>query len=197
MGWMCSWVGVQGATRSAVLARLGFEETGPAVIPGVRDAAFSAGDVGDWIIVFSETFDWGSPEQALSLSDLGLTVSLQFEDKVEMTSVACGARDGVELWRVSHVNDVGRELVAAGEMPPEFDDIRDRLMREQAGDDGSCDYLHDIPIEVAKSVTGYRTDDWEPPFAALKRIGEAAEPAREPGGGLFAMLRGIFGGSGR
>ena len=117
-----------------------------------------------------------------------------------MTSIACAAKDGVELWRVSHVNsdEEGEALEVTGDPPPAFVGIRDRLLQKQAEADGdSVDYLHDIPIEVAKSVCGYRADDWEPPFAALRRIGETAESkpaAATAGGGLFGLLRGLLGG---
>lgn len=194
MGWMCSWVGVQTTDREALLNALGMVEAGDDVEPGSRSSDWSIGELpGGWLIVFSEGFEWGSPERARELSAFGRAVSLQFEDKVDMTSVACEARDGVELWRVSHSAEE-EDLEITGEPPPGFESIRDRLSQDQEEEDGeSVDYLHDIPIEVAKSVCGYRADDWIPPFAALRQVrpSPAAGPAAP--GGLGRFLKGLFG----
>jgi hypothetical protein len=200
MGWMCSWVGVQGVQgvqRTEVLETLGLVETGQVVEPGSGASTWCVGEVeGGWLIVFSEDFDWGNPERVRNLSAFGLTVGLQFEDKVEMTSIACAAQDGVELWRVSHVNsdDEHKALIVTGDPPPAFKDIREALINEQAeADDDSVDYLHDIPIEVAKSACGYRADEWLPPFMAVRPIGAPAEPARAAQGhGFLDFLKGLF-----
>lgn len=196
MGWMASWAGVRGASREAVLAALGFEETGELVEPGSRGRNFSIGEVGDgWVIVFSEDFEWGTPERVVELSRLGPALGLQFEDKVEMTAIACGAENGVETWRVSHVNDEGREISVSGDPPPGFAQIRDECLRLQAEDPSDdVDYLHELPLDLCKSVCGYRADDWLPPFMAVKRIGAPAKAERRAeharGGGFFSRLFG-------
>lgn len=200
MGWMASWVGVQGVSRETVMEALSFEETGDMVEPGSRACDFSVGEVDDgWVIVFSEDFDWGTPARVVELSRLGPAVGLQFEDKVEMTSIACGAENGVELWRVSHVNEPGREIEVSGNPPAAFTEIRDRVLEDQEADKtGGVDYIHELPLEVAKSVCGYMADDWIPPFLGVKPIGAPekrgmkAAPARAPsqGGGFFSRLFG-------
>jgi len=178
MGWMSSWIGVQGAAKAAVLDGLGLVEVGGEVEPGSGRAAFGCGELpGGWVIVFSEDFEWADRERLLEASRLGLAIACQFEDKVEMTSVASVAQDGVELWRVFHKNDPYGRLDVSGEPPAEFAGIRDQLFREQeedGGEDSPADYLHDIPLELAKSVCGYRADESEAVFVALKRIGAAA-----------------------
>jgi len=198
MGWMASWIAVKGVPKAALFEALGVRETDEEVYPGTRGEGLGYAQSPDgWIILFSEEFDWADRERVLELSRLGPTVGLQFEDKIEMTSVATGARDGVELWRVYHDN-AGRELEVSGEPPPEFAAIRDRLFKEQAdaaGETLRTDYLHDIPLEVAKAACGYRADDWEEPFIGLEdplaaaRAAElAAERAARPG--FFSRLFG-------
>jgi hypothetical protein len=180
MGWMCSWVAVQGGDKPAVLEHLGLAETSRSVDPGSREAPFSCAQIGGWLIVFSEDFDWGDRKRVAELSRFGLAVGCQFEDKVEMTSVACAARDGVELWCVSHVNDPIYRLDVSGEPPAELAAIRDRLIAEQDADGGeasSVDFIHDIPLEVAKAACGYRTDDVEDPFVALQSTRASASPS--------------------
>ena len=183
MGWSCSWVGVQGSTRAEVLGALGFVETDEMAEPGSGEAKWSASEVDDgWLIVFSENFDWGGPDRVRDLSALGPSVGLQFEDKVAMTSIACAAKDGVEIWRVSHVNGPGEPLVVTGDPPPTFEEIRREFAQKQAEDD-DVDYFHEVPIETVKSVCGYRADDWEPPFTVVRQVGAAAESEPARGGG--------------
>jgi hypothetical protein len=120
MGWMCSWVAVK-ADKAAVLDALEFVETGEESEPGSRAAPFCVAErPGGWTVVFSEDFEWGDPGRVTELSRLGLAVGCQFEDKVEMTSVACAAEAGVELWSVFHNADPIDRLDVTGAPPPEF-----------------------------------------------------------------------------
>src|SRR4051794_40110618 len=105
MGWMASWVAVQGAAKSEILEHLGLVESGGEVLPGTRAAPFSSREFpGGWLVIFSENLEWASPKRLLDLSHFGFAIACQFEDKVEMTSSLTAARDGVELWRVFHDN---------------------------------------------------------------------------------------------
>ena len=201
MGFMCSWIAVKGVSKDALLASIGMVETDGRheVFPAHRQVNFCVSErPNGWTVLFSEDIDWASHERILELSRLGPAVGLQFEDKVEMESIATGAENGVELWRVYHSNDPKKpELDVRGTPPSEFAGIRDGLLKEREDDDGdgpSCDYLHDIPLETAKAACGYRTDEVEEPFTALKPIGaddgEAAYGRRrEP---FFRSLFGLF-----
>ena len=173
MGWMCSWIAVKGVAKGELLKVLDLAETGEVVEPGGRTARICCGVRPDgWVVLFSEDFDWGDEQRVLDLSRLGPTVGCQFEDKVEMTSIACGAENGVELWRVAHRNDPIYRLDVSGNLPAEFAEIRARHFREQEEDGGeasSTDFIHDVPLELAKSVCGYRADDdQETVFVALE-----------------------------
>lgn len=206
MGWMCSWVAVQGVAKGDVLAVLDLVETGEQVEPGSRRRGLSCLErPNGWTVVFSEDFDWADRKRVLDLSRLGLVIGCQFEDKVEMTSIASAARDGVELWRVAHVNNPIYRLDVSGDPPVELAAIRDRFFREQDEDGGeksSADYVHDVPLEVAKAACGYRADDEEALFAALQPAGKATAKASPAGTtaeapvrrGLLGGLLGLFGG---
>jgi hypothetical protein len=185
MGWSASWIAVD-ASREVVLEALDLNETGEEVMPGSRVGRLSCATLPNgWFVVFSEDFDWATPERAKGLSRLGLAVACQFEDKVEMTSTACAARDGVEMWRVFHdsVSTLYR-LDVSGEPPAELAVIRDRCFKEQDEDGGEkspADFVHDVPLELAKVVCGYRHDDEARPFMRLlssARESEAETPRR-------------------
>ena len=131
MGWSCSWVAVKGADPEEVLAALDLVETGQEALPGSRSAPMCYALRPDgWLILFSEDFDWAERAKVLELSRFGMTVRCQFEDKVEMTSVATCAEAGVELWRVFHVNDPLYRLDVSGEPPAVYASIRDAHIRE-------------------------------------------------------------------
>lgn len=77
-----------------------------------------------------------------------------------MVSRATGWRDCQLQWSVTHDAQKGLlHLDVQGELPAEFAAIRDRKFAEQAADDGTCDYLFDIPVETARSAAGYRHDE--------------------------------------
>jgi len=138
------------------------------------------------MVVFSERFDWADRPRTLDLSKLGLVVSCQFEDKVMMASVARCARAGAELWSIAHDNETSiYRLDITGEPPAEFETSRKRLFEEQAaagGEDSSTDYIHDVPLEVAHAICGYRHDKEQAAFTVLKamRRSPGQTPDRRP-----------------
>jgi hypothetical protein len=191
MGWMCSWVAVKGAAKAEILEALDLEETERTVEPGGGEAAFCIGErPGGWTVVFSDDFDWGDRERVVGLSRFGQAVGCQFEDEVEMMSVACAAEAGVELWRVFHVNDPIDRLDVSGEPPAVLAEIRARLLREQQADEDT-DHMHDAPIELAKAACGYRADEDEGEFVALTRR-RSASGGEAPRTGLLGKLFGAF-----
>ena len=192
MGWMCSWLAVQGAVKAELLDALNLTETGRQVEPGSGAAFLSCAERPDgWLVLFSDDFDWADRDQILEMSRFGLTVGCQFEDKVEMTSVARAARHGEELWSISHANNPKQRLEISGEPPGEFAAIRDRLFREQeeaGGEEAGVDFVHEIPLEVARSVCGYRADEDEMLFRGLARAGGSAEDGKPRKPVLLSIL---------
>lgn len=190
MGWMASWVAVQGGLKAEIFDHLGLTETGEETFPGSRGAPLSFREFPDqWLVIFSEDFDWASAEVLLELSRFGLALACQFEDKVEMTTVLSAARDGATLWRVFHDNvGSGHRLDVTGEPPAAFAAIRDAALAEQRQADANgedVDFLCEAPLELARAVCGYRPDEEEAAFTVLRRRGASA-PA--DGGGQLSFL---------
>lgn len=191
MGWMCSWVGVR-APQAGVLEALDFVRTGEPAQPGSRGARFSVAEIPDgWTIVFSEDFEWVGRIDAAALSALGDVLGCKFEDKVDMATAAFLVRGGREIWRVEHENDLDRLVVVTGEPPPLFETLRDALWRKQEADDG-VDYLHDLPLDLAKAICGFRVDDDdELEFEAVRpRNAPVKAAAAAKKGGFLARLFG-------
>lgn len=89
-----------------------------------------------------------------------------------MCSIATGWKDGRRCWSARHDADRGIEnLATEGDLPPVFSSIRDQLLSKQR-ERGGCDYVFDIPVATAESLTGYRYDQHIPalgnePFEVL------------------------------
>jgi hypothetical protein len=90
------------------------------------------------------------------LSSSGCELVTCFVEEHVMVSRATGWKDGHLRWSVTHDAQKGlMHLDVQGEPPPGFAAIRDRKLAEQAADDGSVDWLFEIPVETARSVVGY------------------------------------------
>ena len=96
-----------------------------------------------------------------------------------MVSRATGWKDGQLRWSVTHDAQKGLlHLDVQGELPPEFAAIRDGKLTEQAAGDRDVDYLFDIPVEMARSVAGYRHDEDVPGLSGA--VFEVLAPPKEP-----------------
>ena len=173
---MCSWIAIRTDAKDKVLDHLGLVETGMPVQPGSRAKPMSVHQSRDgWTFVFAEDFEWADRAQVLDLSRFGLTLGVQFEDKIDMTAILCAAEQGRELWSVSHINDPDHLLEVTGEPPAEFEVIRRKYEKEQAEDDDDVDWLQEIPLELARRLSGYRVDEDLIDFIALARPSAEAE----------------------
>jgi hypothetical protein len=195
MGLSCSWIAIKGASQADLLDAIGMETSDQKVIPGEQSTKFSFHSFPNgWSVLFSEDFDWGDHERVRDLSRFGSAIGCQFEDHVEMTSTAVGAKDGVELWRVHHFNTPKYRLDISAAPPSELEAIKAKFFRlqdEDGGEKSSVDYICEIPISLAKAITGYHPleDDSDEMtyFTALKLLGAAEpEPYKRPG--LFSLL---------
>jgi hypothetical protein len=128
-----------------------------------------------WTILFSEDFGWADSGQILKLSRFGMAVGVQFEDKVAMEATTYVAEKGKRLWRVSHNAEDDEPLEVRGTPPEEFAAIRRKFEQKQAKDD-SVDWLSEIPLELARMISGYRVDEDAIDFVALESVAVARSP---------------------
>ena len=97
-----------------------------------------------------------------------------YANETVMNSYACEWDKGTEQWSVYHDAQRGIEhLEVTGNLPCEFQSIRDRLLAEQTGSDDT-DFVFDIPIELFAARGGIRYDQdipgaGEEPWEILSR----------------------------
>ena len=157
MGYSVSWLAIRGKDPSEVRDELGVSGTGEH--EDVPESPLLGADLpGGWYLLFANRCDYADNAPLAKLSRRGELVTCAVEEHV-MYSSAAGWRDGSPLWSIVHDCQQGAEHHdAQGELPPPFASIRDRLMAEQA-DRADADYVFDVPVEVAKALTGFRHDE--------------------------------------
>jgi hypothetical protein len=185
MGVMCSWVAIQGAAKDEILEALKLAETGAEVLPGERRALFCCREFrGEWLVIFSEDFEWATPELTAELSRFGLAMGCKYEDKVAMTSAIWAMRDGAEAWSLFHdtTKSIYR-LDVAGEPPIELAAIRERYVAEQdadGGEEAGVDHIGEIPPDLSKALCGFRMYEGDDVFIELQPPGRRSSVKLEP-----------------
>jgi hypothetical protein len=162
MGSALSWLAIRGKSPEAIHAELGLHDTGK------REEEPESGITGTelpggWYLIL-ENHRWSYAFQKdLVLSALSKEceiVTCSVEEHV-MVSDASGWKDGVKLWSIAH--DCRKKegiwhLETWGTMPPEFAGIRagrEASQREEDAGEQSCDYIRNIPVDLAEALAGY------------------------------------------
>ena len=163
MGFAVSWFAVSGKEPQRVLDELCLSHSGES--EEFPESPLTCASLqGGWFLVFANSFD--SPfvsEQALSNLSAGCSVvSCQVEEHV-MFSSATGYANGARTWHVKHdAQESIYHLVSNGDVPSVFNDIYAALKKEQdaaGGTEADVDYLHDVPVALAKAITSFRHDE--------------------------------------
>ena len=176
MGFALSWLAIRRIEKPDIYRRLGFAETSARDM--VPDAPFAGVtlNTGWQIVIAGHRCDFADSVNLAALSQDCDVVTCAVEEHV-MYSHASSWRDGSREWSVSHDSEKGlRHLAADGDPPPIFATIRQEAFDEldsNGGDASRVDYVFDVPVELARHLTGFShdqdppTDDGEP-FVALK-----------------------------
>jgi hypothetical protein len=162
MGYSQTWLAVRGGTAETVLPQLGLRGTGKRE-EEAESPLNGAELAGDWYIVIANR--GGDPERMLEaaprLSAANDVVFGLVEEHV-MASEASHWRGGRRVWRVAHDSQHGIEhLETEGDLPPQFEGIRAGFAKQQLdeGPNPNVDFYFSIPLELARSLTGYMHDE--------------------------------------
>ena len=172
MGFKICWLGFFGRSRDEVLAVLHLTDTG--VVEGVPESPISVTSVPNgWTIVWLNRFDHPFAEDAsLRLFSQGCTVIAVHVHEGIMFSGVELYRDGKPVWSVTHNAQEGTyDLQTEGSLPEAFAEIRARLTGEQDHEDrvdAEVDFIFDIPVELAMTLTGFRHDQWDYDWGELR-----------------------------
>jgi len=183
MGYSLSWLAVKGKPAQAIRDELGFRPTGESEEFAESELSAVKMPNGWYIIVSDHTERVVSEEAMRKLSLSGCELVTCFVEEHVMVSSATGWKDGRTIWSVIHDCRIGKShLDVEGNLPPGFLSIRDVwLARTTSG----VDYIFEIPIETAASVTDYRHDRDVPAlsgdvFEVLERLAPQMPPRQKP-----------------
>ena len=198
MGISNSWFAVRGGQREDALARLGLQgdvEIGRDWPPRGR---FAVGDLpGGWLIFIAPGLDDAFEGRFVALSVGGEAVACAIEEHV-MYQEARGYRDGAETWRVVHdcdKNESVMHLDVTGAPPSPFDAIRETAFAEQhaaGGERADVDFISDVPLDLAKSICGFKHDGEWPKTLSFTLL-QRARPARSGEAGKPGFFARLFG----
>lgn len=185
MGLSLAWIAVKGVTPEAVMESLGLEPGDG----GRRKQAQVGALPGGWTLYVDPDFERGFRQPLDRLAALGAaTVAARQEDHV-MYAEARGYEASREVWRV--VRDSEQEpymhVAVTGEPPPQFASIRAKAFAEQeaeGGEEAGVDMIYEIPLDLARSLCGFKADEEWPDLTPTRPAGAAK------GGGFFARLFG-------
>src|SRR4051812_38540656 len=154
MGASLSWFAVRGKTPETVLKEFGLKNIGKEPSKTV----FCGGALpGGWFLVIQGRHEFTN-EEVRQLSR-GCEVTACFVEEHVMVSRAAGWKNGEQLWCVTHDAQEGDgHLDVEGEPPAGFTAIRARLIKQQETD-GGADFIFNIPVDLAREITGYSHDE--------------------------------------
>ncbi len=174
MGTSLSYLAVKNLSREDLLKRLAIATTGD--FNGFFETSYDSVDLQNgWYLVIDQEYgsDLFKPEILSQLSANTELVTCMVAEAV-MCSDGTGWKDGKKIWSVHHVgdgDDNSTNLTVEGEMPADFERIKKLLFAEQrAGDEDiddddeddddfdRVDYIFEIPIELFRSICGFRYD---------------------------------------
>ena len=129
----------------------------------------------DWYLLVSNHDRWDLLDDTrLARLARGCEIVTCLVEEHVMVSAASSWRDGARVWRVSHdaQDPLGLEhLEVEGRAPPELAAIRAQGFEELRADHDPCDYVFDVPLNLAaKLVDGFRHDEGDYKFAELRRV---------------------------
>jgi hypothetical protein len=189
MGVSFCWVGVEAKTADEVYAKLGVSETGAS--GDCYDFPISGLMLpGSWFLLTAKGCDHAilSSRVLSKISAGGSAIACSIEEHVMYQSAAMW-RDGREIWSVKHRGgDYGvLDLVVSGAPTEPFEELRTYYFSEQmaaGGASADVDHIAEIPLELARSITGFKHDAINPDIDDRFR-----ELRGQPGGLLAEAAR--------
>jgi hypothetical protein len=160
MGFSQSWVAVKGKPRAAVLGAFGLHGTGKR--EEIAESPIVGADLprGWFLIVTDRACHRFLDDRVLERLSAGCEVVAGYVEEHVMVSTSAGWKVGQRTWSLTHDGQIDIEhLEAKGDLPSVFAGIRDGLRFDQqiaGGRHAQVDYLFEVPVMLAESLTGYR-----------------------------------------
>lgn len=161
MGPKISWLAVRGKDAATVRGQMELRAAGePESMPASRLAGAEL--PGGWTLILSTDPQYADSAPLDNLANDAEVVTCCGDEEL-MYSSASGWLNGRRLWYVVHDGQIGiQHFHVDGDPPPEFHAIYNRLAVVQAEAGGiniTVDHVFEVPIQLAKALTGFRHDE--------------------------------------
>jgi hypothetical protein len=162
MGFAISWCAVPESAADEFLRRVGLTETGET--EEVPDSLIGVArlDTG-WRLLWYNKYDCpflGEAHSEEHSRHHDLLYCLVEEHCMASSSEFWS--HGSLKWRISHEGiDGPKGLDFSGELPNDFHKVKSEMeakQKQEGGDEANVDYIFEIPLLVAKSITGFKHD---------------------------------------
>lgn len=157
MGYSLCWLAIKGKPPQVVREVLGFHPTGER--ESISESPISAVEMPNgWYVIVCDHVEHVATDAMLQQLSAGCEIVTCFIEEHVMVSAATGWGDGKQLWAVTHDSQKDRRHLDVKGQPPEaFAEIRSTWLAKYTVE-RQCDFTFEIPVETARSVTGYRND---------------------------------------
>jgi len=159
MGISLSWVAVEALPADEALLRLSLAKMAKECAYPFKGAASHALP-NDWFLVAAQGCDHRiSSKASMSVLSKGCqAVACAIEEHVNFASTEFW-QDGVRVWHVQHQGDEDSENISfQGAVPQRFHDLLDTVEPEDSENPDGHFHM-DIPLILAKELSGYRHDE--------------------------------------
>jgi hypothetical protein len=163
MGFAITWFAIPEKNSAAFFARFGLSSTGERIeVPDCLIATAKL-DTG-WTLLWYDKYDcpFLDKRELAKVSVAHDIIRCLVEEHV-MASSAEFWSYGSRKWFLSHEGENGpKGLVSDGELPDSFVSIKEKMEANQlanGGEKANVDYIFEIPLQVAKSVVGFKHDE--------------------------------------
>ena len=171
MGYSISWLAAKTDDLDRLCDIVGVTPT-DASDEWLESEFVGSGLQGGWYLLQAQGCDHPmiSTESLSKISTLGEAIACSVEEHV-MVSVAESWNRGTRRWCIDHNAQEGVfDLTVSGHPPPHYEEIKlDYITQQRAegGDDAEVDLIFEIPLQLAKTICGYKHDEdptlWVPP----------------------------------
>ena len=183
MGFNGCWVAVKDKSVKDLSVLIGFEAVPESSISHPMEVVHSAGEASGWGFVVTTDFEDRLLNEKLLRqlsSDTRLIVCMVCESTMCASSEFWAS--GQRVWSIAHDSQTGNltHLDVEGErLPKSLENYRAKAIAKQ-GDDVDVDHMFDVPLYVAREMTGFKHDDELPKGALFQEIRLPQKMAAKP-----------------
>jgi len=165
MGYAGSWLAVKEKYAALVLEGLGLRATDELALPGETHFTGMTPSNGWFILLINECQHKFVRADVLTSLSIHCELLLASAEEHVMWCAAEFWQDGSQIWRIEHDAQKGNShLSTSGLLPDGYPEIAKEFtekQKESGGEESDIDYIFEIPLQVAKSIVGFKHDEAE------------------------------------